>query len=183
MSSFSRRSHRLSCRGFTYVESGAVIIVLTLLAMLAMPNVFAMQNSRSLRLFKTQVQALAKDAKSRAMESGDKVLLVFDKATNSIQSVDESSNGTRTKIKQAELPEGTSTVKFTADQADSPTDTWEVPFYPDGTSAGGGVEFKSGEESFSLAIQRVDSSASVEDGPVPDLADDSWPAGGYAPRS
>jgi type II secretory pathway pseudopilin PulG len=164
-------------RGHTYIEMIAVIGITLVLAMLIVPNLVGQRDSRSVWDFRTRLIDLAKEARSTAIESGDTVALYYQENPKAVREVAELNDGTQHEIRDLELPEAISTTKFDADTNEASNGQWRLPFFADGGTAGGGIEFAEGGRTFSFSIARSDRSPTVKDGPLPDLSLDQWPAG------
>lgn len=170
-------------RGFTYVELGLVVAILFVFASLMLPNFVRLAKSRDLRLFKTRLAALAKEARTRAVQSGDTVALSYDKDSTKLQAIEENVDHGTFTLDELAMPDGVAATQFSANREESPSDGWRLPFYADGASAGGGIQFEADDQPFYLYVAKGDARPKVQDGPLPDTAFDQWPAGGYAPRS
>lgn len=168
--------------GHTYIEMLAVVGITLMIAVLIVPNLVAQRDSRSVWDFKTRLVDMAKEARSKAIESGDTIALYYQEDPKAVREVEESSDGTQHEIRDLALPESLSTTKFDADTSEATTGQWRLPFFSDGGTAGGGIEFKDGDQIFSFLVARSDRSPTVTDGPLPDLSLDTWPAGGDATK-
>ena len=131
-------------RAFTYVEMVVVLALLALLTALVAPRVVAMQTGRLQREYKSALRNIATRARSRAIESGDVVILSYDKSTKKVEAVEQSPTGTERLLQSLATPDGINPTRFSADKNATEGDTWTVPFYADGTSSGGGAEFEIG---------------------------------------
>jgi type II secretory pathway pseudopilin PulG len=171
-------------RGFTYIEVLVVILITLLLAALVMPNLIARKRSRDEWSFRTHLRSLGKDARSRAIEIGRMVSLSFDKTKNEVQVIEIDINGAEKQTQALAVPDWLTPERFVADQNESIGDSWRVPFYSDGASSGGGIEFKSDQGSWSLVVSPLDQTIKDLDGPMPDFTYETWPAGSnVAPSS
>lgn len=170
-------------RGFTYVELVVVIAIILLAAAMISPRVSAMKEGRVVREFKTSIRDLASRARSRAIDSGDLVYLSYDKTSNRLSAVERNSEGTERPLQQLTSPTRIKPLKFTADKNASQGDNWQVPFFADGTSLGGGIEFEEGDRHFSFVVNPADGQSRIVEGPMPDLSLDRWPGGTYAKRT
>ncbi len=172
-----------AARGFTYIEALIVIVITVLVAVLIMPNLVAQKLSRDEWVFRTDLRSLAKDARSRAIEVGRTVTLTFDKTKNQVQVLEIDANGSEQTTHTLPVPEWMTPARFLADQNEAVGDQWRVPFFGDGLSSGGGIQFKNGERVWSLVISPTDSTPKDLDGPLPDLSFETWPAGSNVPPS
>jgi type II secretory pathway pseudopilin PulG len=170
-------------RAFTYAEMLVVLTVILLISSVLMPRFDTMKRSRELRFFKIEMRNLASEARTRAIQSGDTVALGFDKTEKTLFSLQEGSNGQEQRVGTLAVPDWISATQFSADQRESQDDGWRVPFFPDGSSAGGGIEFEADGDTFSFAVHRGNGRPRVTVGELPDLSLDEWKAGGYEPRT
>jgi general secretion pathway protein H len=171
-----------TCRGFTYVELGAVVGIMMLVAAAVVPSIVRMERGRNLRAFQMELVALASEARSQARQSGDTVALSFDKSTREFVLVEESAKDGVQQLRSLALPPDINTAKFSADKDESPPDGFRLPFFPDGTSSGGGVEFTRDGKSFSLSVGRYDGRPRITEGALEDMGLGRWKAGDYASR-
>lgn len=169
-------------RGTTYIEVGLMLIILSLLTAVALPNLVRMQQQRKDSLFRAKLREMATEARAAARESGDPVALNFDRSEREFQAIREGRDGTPTVLRKLPLPEFVQTVTFAADKYESPPNGWRLPFYPDGSSAGGGVQLDVDGRSVSLFVPAGDGRIEILDGELPDMARAKWPAGTYAAR-
>jgi len=172
----------MSRRGFTYVEMLVIIGINVIAAALIMPNLITDKARRDVWAFRSQLASLARQARSTAIESNDETSLSFDQNKNCFELVESHQNTAPTVVRTLDLPNGVTADKFAADQNESAAQVWEVPFYTDGTTPGGGVQFGPAEHTFCLMIRRATAEPIVQDSELPDISQESWPAGGYAPR-
>jgi type II secretory pathway pseudopilin PulG len=170
-------------RAFTYVELVVVIAILFIVTAIVMPRLSAMRKGREVREFKTAIRDLASRARSRAIDSGDVVTLRFDKSGGKLMAVERNSQGAELPVQQLVPPADVTPSKFVADQNANEGDDWQVPFYADGTSAGGGLEFEAGDRRFSFVVNPSDAQSRIVEGLMPDLSLDRWQAGSYAKRT
>ncbi len=174
--------HWRNSRGFTYIEMLVVTGIFILLAGIAAPNYIAIERSREKRAFKATLCQYAMAARARAINSGHVVALSFDSKGKTLKVYDEPSTGNPEELQSLDLPEGYNTVRFAADKDESTDSNWRVPFFADGTSSGGGIEFEVDQVQFSFSIKRGTGQPTIAEGPMPDLSLERWKAGGYEPR-
>jgi type II secretory pathway pseudopilin PulG len=162
---------------FTYIEVLLVIVITLLVAALVMPNLVTRKASRDEWAFRNNLRSLARDAQSRALEIGRTVSMSFDKTKQQVQVIEVDINGAERITHTLEVPTAIVASRFLADQNEEIGDSWRVPFYSDGLTTGGGIQFKTGERTWSLLISPIDATPKDLDGPLPDLSFESWPAG------
>jgi Tfp pilus assembly protein FimT len=161
-----------------------VIAVTALIAGLIMPNLIIRKQGRDEWEFRTSLRSIGKNAKSRAVEIGRTVSLAFDKSKNQLQVIELDQLGSEKITKTVDMPSWISVTRFVANQDESVSDQWRVPFYSDGGTTGGGLQFQVGERTWSLVVSPTDASIKDLDGTLPDYTYESWPAGdNVAPSS
>lgn len=170
-------------RGFTFAEMLFVIAVTLAIAALIMPNLVARKKSRDAWEFRTELRSLGRNAKSRATEIGRTVTLSFDKTLNQVQVIELDVNGSEQIARTLDMPQGLTPERFVANQDEQVGDAWRVPFYSDGHTTGGGIEFQEDDRTWSLVVSPIDSTIRDLDGPLPDFEYETWPAGSNVPPS
>lgn len=174
--------HSRSRGGFTYAEMLVILAIVAIMASVVVPSFVSMKRGRDARMFKMRLRDMATNARARAVHDAHTVTLRFDKSNATIYDTEELDNGTQTTLDKLKLPQDVTPARFGADQYEAADGDWRVPFYPDGTTAGGGIEFEAGSDKFSIVISRNDARTMVTRGPLPDPGSDRWPAGGYERR-
>jgi type II secretory pathway pseudopilin PulG len=169
-------------RGFTYIEAVVIIAITLILASLAMPNLIAMKHSRDEWDFKSRLRSLALECRSRAIDTGDLVNVQYDKEQRTLEASEQKTSGENQPLNTLKIPDGIEATKFSAAQTEDAEAQWSLPFYPDGTSGGGGIEFQSDSAHFSVAVSRRDGKPQLYERGLPDLSRDHWKAGSYAAR-
>ncbi len=84
-------------------------------------------------------------------------------------------------VRTITMPTGMAFGAFQLNGATSDSGSWKVRFFSDGTSDGGAVELNIAGSTKSLVISdrgRV----SLEDGNIPDMSNETWPAGTFVQR-
>jgi len=170
-------------RGFTYIEMLAIVAINVLIAFLIMPNLITQKANRDAWSFRSKLMSFAREARSTAIEMNDEVALGYDHSKNCIQIVQNHQNTSPVVLRELDVPDSITPEKFMADQNESPPDGWIVPFYPDGMTSGGGIQFGPDEHVFSFMIRRTTGEPVSQDSELPDLSQETWPAGSYAQRS
>ncbi len=164
------------------MEAGVCILIVAILAGFAYPSMVREADSRSHRLFKIQMRSWALAARTRAIETRATVALNYDKNARALQTIEEDSQGASKPLPDLKLPDDLQAEKFAADSNESPPDGWRVPFFSDGSTTGGGIQFQVGETTYSLIIDKATGAATTVDGRLPDLSYETWPAGGVQKR-
>jgi Tfp pilus assembly protein FimT len=170
-------------RGFTYVEMTVIVLILFLFAAEIMPNLVRQKESRDIWAFKTRLSALALKARSRAIETGNVVALYYAKDPAAVRIVMEGRQGEQMELQSLAVPDKVKATKFDTNKDEALGNEWRLPFYPDGGTSGGGVQFEWEGATFCLSISKAEAKPRILEGPLPELELETWPAGGYAPRS
>jgi prepilin-type N-terminal cleavage/methylation domain-containing protein len=175
-------------RAFTYIEMTVVILVVGLLASIAVRNLVSDQSARDVWQFKSRLVALAQRARTRSIESGSVVSMYFSQdggafGSGSVSIVQEGKDGSQVPLMSLDLPREVKATKFDADKDEAQGTQWRLPYYPDGATAGGGIEFQYGKDTFCFSVGRTSTGPRILNGELPDLSLEKWDAGGYAPRS
>ncbi len=188
----------VSRRGFTFVEVGAIIVVIALCAALVVPNLVASRRGQGERLLLTQLPAFVLRARNEALTRRATLRISFDgqssafvldlddqsqsqtqgRAPNAASS--RSSNETQETgqpIALLSLPEGVSVDRFILNGSDSGEGDWGVRFFGDGTAESSTLEFRAPAESFCLVIDARKGTGEVREGAVADQPEDRWEAG------
>jgi Tfp pilus assembly protein FimT len=168
---------------FTYVEGLACIAIVLIMAGLTLPNVVREAESRSHRLFRDKLKTWVYAAKSRAIQTRTTVGLSFDKDSENLKTIEEDSQSVSKPFPDLQLPDGVTATKFAADSYESPSDGWRVPFFADGSTTGGGIQFTENNDQYCLIVDAQSGEPNVVDGPLPELSLQSWPAGGLQKRA
>jgi len=166
----------------SYIEVLAAIAVTAMLASLALPSYTAIQRGTEVRNFRARLLAMSAQARSHAIESGLTTGLSFDRETNIFEVLEQETDGTKIELNELAAPSNMVVIQMAADRYESPPGGWWVPFYSDGTSAGGGAEIQAKDWTFSFIIDSASGSARLQDGALPDLSQDQWKAGTYEKR-
>jgi hypothetical protein len=80
-----------------------------------------------------------------------------------------------------DLPDGVTGSAFRIEKDESTSAEWDLRFYADGKAKAGGISFSNNGRIQSVT---VDQNGRVEiiDGPLPDISDEKWDAGGFEQR-
>jgi type II secretory pathway pseudopilin PulG len=192
-------------RGFTIVELGVVCIVLVAMTAIVLPNMLAIKRSRESWQFEQGLQRLVASASEEAINRNSEMVLTFDDGNNqfvlSVEAQDPSSTGVpigttqpvslngnsqdptqRNTVRSVKLPAGVTVQQYQKAGKSSNAGEWEIHFYPDATSDGGGVELSLGGASRTLYIDpRGTFTYSTKALPEPNSTE--WPAGDYERRA
>lgn len=165
-------------RGFTLIEMSVVVLIIALLAAAVAPNLVSLKTGRELRQFRSDLRQLAAQTRESAISTGKELDLSFGSNRFSVQPADtESTVVPRTLA----VPDVVTTNRFELAGADSSEGEWTLRFYPDGTTDGGGVELREGQNAFALQIKKS-GEVLVVDGNLPDTTAEKWQAGEHEQR-
>lgn len=174
---FSRRQ-----RGFTFIEMGAIIVIVMLGALAAVANLAAAQRGEALRAFKADVKRLALVARERAVSTGATVTMAVASSERGLElrqdQIGQDGEQSVTRLNQVQLPEGVSqrTFQVQGDSVDS--EQWEVRFFADGTCDQASIEFWDGDDDpFNATFDPKTGRAKIADGQIQTKEDDKWQAG------
>lgn len=197
-------------RGFTLVEMSVVIALVALFASIIVPNLIKRQQNQAIDTFFAQVFQTAKKAREMAITKnltlhmkleGSRVTVTQDTAgtqdaaspdgaqtpavtpgaanSSSAQTQDQTDqNGT--EVLGLDVPDAVSATKFQLAGMDSSSGDFDLRFYPDGTTDGGGIEFTVGDGTEALNVS--DRGAVTLDDQLEDPTQTRWSAGEYVQR-
>lgn len=165
---------------FTLVELTVVCAILVIIAATIVPNLVAVTRSRSLKDLEGNVARLPAEARNEAVKSQTPVRLRVSGTTLVMERVP--ATGEPAQVKMVDL--GDSLTVDAAQQNGKTTDagSWVWMVYPDGSADSGGVEFTEGQAQKSLVLS-ANGGVQWIDGPLPDSAQDTWPAGQLLPHT
>jgi len=167
---------------FTLIELNVVILCLVLIAALIVPRLASVQRGIDAKLSLDAVQRLASRARETSMGSGQPVTMRFDSAESQFTLVTTNTDGEEQTVGTVTLyPDIVPQRFFVGDAEPSATD-WNLAFYSDGTSDGGGVEVDEGGTMRSLVIGSKSGLAKWQNGAMPASETERWQAGEYERR-
>jgi prepilin-type N-terminal cleavage/methylation domain-containing protein len=178
-------------KGFTYIEMCVVIVILLILAALTVPNVVKMQETSVHEQFFGDMWRLAGTARQMGISEHKTMILTLDESGRQFRILEQAdqtaanTDGTQaddTERKTLAIPEGIETGNSQAGSSSSTSNDWEIRFYPDGSSDGGGLEVTDNGRVRSLLIKPT-GQISILDGELPTQDTDSWPAGDFEHRT
>ncbi|MBI5706231.1 MAG: hypothetical protein HZC36_04500 [Armatimonadetes bacterium] len=176
-SAFARRQ-----RGFTFIEMGAIIVIVVLGAMTAVASIAAAQRGEELRAFKADVKRLALLGREQAVSSGTTVTLAISSSESGLElrqsQVGAEGEESVSRLNQIQLPEGVSQRNFQIQGETVDSNLWAVRFFADGTCDQAAIEFWDGEDQpFSATFDPKTGRAKVTDGQIQIEQEDKWQAG------
>jgi prepilin-type N-terminal cleavage/methylation domain-containing protein len=178
-------------RGFTFIEMSVVIVVLTIIAAMIVPNVVKMKESSDRQTFFSSLWRLAGRGRELAISEKKTFVMALDSSGRSftLSEQDQGQTGQLTNDPDQsergtlDIPEGIETGNLSADGDSSTNSTWEIYFYPDGTSNGGGLEVTDSGRTRSLRIRRDGRVQISNESLDNDDSEQSWPAGDFERRA
>lgn len=188
-------------RGFSLIEMCVLIVVVSAMAALVLPNIVSMQTAANKRKAYQAVRRLAIRAHEDAIASGQVRELTFEDPAGRLtlnREVPQEEPGTVTgratptplvpsddqiePIASATLPDGVEAQQFQQEGQPTNAASWRIRFYPDGRSDSGGFEMREGETIRSLAFL-PDGRIVYQEGALPDTSQSRWQAGNLETRT
>lgn len=164
-------------RAFTYVELGAVVLLIAMFAALVMPNLIALQHSREIRSFYTDVVRFVRSAREMAIARNQTLELRVGQGDSFEIVVPATEEAEAQVLETKELPQELRFGSFRLDGQESTAETWSVRFYFDGAAQSAMAEILEGNASRTLRIGSRDARVDLLQGNMPDEEPDEWEAG------
>jgi len=118
------------------------------------------------------------EARERAISDGRTYALSFGDQLQRLTLIEPSLDGAQdTEISAVQLTSTVQTGRLEIQGREANSADWVLNFYPDGSSDGGGVEFRRGNAVFALQVQAANGAIRLIDGPLPDVSTQRWQAG------
>lgn len=192
-------------RGFTLIELGVVLLILIIFAALTVPSILSQQNSRDANLFIAALPRFASQAREAAINRQRTVKLVFDESQNQLQMIEEAlptnvqapintlnptdnTNNSQqdpsdeeTTLGTLQVPTSVSIRDFQLKGDASSAADWQLEFFSDGKSLGGGLEVDDAGRPWSLTVSKY-GIIELQQANLPQQPDDQWTAGDYEHR-
>jgi type II secretory pathway pseudopilin PulG len=151
-----------------------VILALTLIAALIMPNMVAIHRSREQADVEASILRASSEARNEARRSQRPVSIRLEEGALILERVSEAEEPQR--IKRISLGRELRAVRAALGEETVEPDSWAWTVYPDGSAQVGGIEFSQGSDRKSLVIAE-DGTARWVRGALPETLGDRWPAG------
>ena len=176
-------------RGFNIVEYSAVIFILVMIAIIAVPKLTAIQRSQQAVGFRLDLTNVALAARAYAIEFQTATRMSFDDNNNLIWSVidgETSADGTalsgeevdqRQARRTVTVPEDAQFVIFRRYRQDTTQSDWRCDFYPTGSSDRASLEFEQTGRPFNFTIDPDRGLPTVKEGRLDDQPVERWDAG------
>lgn len=200
------RIFRAATKGFTLIELLVIIVVISLIAVMVYPNVFALRTSREAKNFLTNIRALAVQARNEAINRGQTIVMTSDSANHHVTiDVDTTTTNNNIGAQQTQaplqlenggasstalpdfsavnvtIPGNTTLQTFKLGTNDSNEGAWMLHFYADGRTDGGGFEILQYGQTHSFVVD-PNGSNQMLNGNYPDQTQNKWTAGQYEQR-
>ncbi len=184
-------------RGITLIEMSVVVIVILIMAALVERNFAHVKDGLAQRAFISNLRAEVTRGRLQAIQDGQTVTMQYDPAgsqftlsepeinTDSNQTpqlVTDLQNLTSNPVHSLKIPSGVSFSDFKTGTTDEGNGNWQLHFYPEGKSDGGGIQILIGQQTQSLLIDNHGNSSFVS-GQLPDNTNDIWTSGTYVQRT
>jgi len=175
-------SRRALSKGFTLIELAVVVLILALLSALVVPRLANIQDGIEAKLSLDSVQRLATRARETAISSGRPVGMAYNESDGAFELRQETDEGDGSVVASTVLHPGFSPERFVVANNESNASDWQVNFYGDGTSDGGGLELNEGGVTRSFIIGAKSGLSRWANGGLPASETEIWPAGEYERR-
>jgi len=173
----------VSKRGFTLIELMVVIAVLSLMAALVVPNLIARERSQAARDFFSALPRLAAQARLSAIQQQATTRMTYDSASRRIVvELEPVGPEEGRELASAPVPDGIEPGNMRTGNENSGSSDWQLRFYADGRSDGGGAEWNDAGRQRALIVDRDGISRMLE-GNLPEAREERWPAGDYERRA
>lgn len=156
----------------------AIIAIVTLFAALAMPSFLARQRTREVTAFFVRLPDLAVYAREVSQRDERTVRIRYDEGqtTFNVEVDGATADDDARSVRQLIVPGDLQPTSFRQeDQSVSPGE-WELTFYPDGRSDGGGVEVNDNGRVRSIVVA-PDGTVRLQEGALPTIDEKRWQAG------
>ena len=166
-------------KGYTLIELCLVIIVITLISALIVPNLVRAREGQERRDFEAKVFRLASWARETAIQEHKTLALSVSDRRFTV--VEETEDGEEDR-QSLSMPEGIDTGSMAAEGEDATSNEWRLHFFPDGSSDGGGVELSDNGRIRTLEV-KTDGSMRVIEGNLEENGTEKWNAGEIEKRA
>lgn len=170
-----------------------MVLIIVMFASFVMPNFNAQRNSREVTKFFVALPDLAVYARDMAQESNSTTRIRYDESTGqftvsqdtSTDTVDSSlqdSDDKGTTLRQLTMPDLLSVDVFRSGDDDVTSADWEIEFYPDGRSSGGGLQIDDYGRDRSMLVEPT-GEISTDNQALPTVEERRWAAGQLEQRT
>lgn len=159
-----------------------VITGLTLIASIAMPNLWRLRDSLAVSNFVSDLRSFGTTCRDKAITTGTTLAVSYDEANRTIRlHSDSGEEPDAQNVATLVMPQQLSLQGFRIGAEDSTSSEWTLRFYPDGRAEAGGFELLDSGRTRAWVVAS-NGSVKLDEGSFPVQTDDSWPAGEYERR-
>lgn len=190
------------------MEVSVVVVILLLMATAVTPSLMNQRHSQEFQSFLSGMRDAALLGRDRAITSGSTLVMTYDDSQRQLTLKVEEAPTTNTTanptgitslktaaanalasnndageqiVKQISLPPDVNVTSYRLGDQDSTSAEWQLHFYPDGKTDGGGIEIDSNGAAYSLIVG-TNGGAQVSREKYPAPTTESWAAGDYEKR-
>jgi len=142
-------------RGFTLIELLVVLAIMTLLLVIAVPQIGTVLPQMELKSGAREVAAALREARSRAIASNSDVVFSLD--------VDQHRYSISGDKKRHSLSTNIDLLLYTAQQERTGRSSGSIHFFPDGSSTGGHVLLSKASKSYKVAVDWLTGRVEIQD--------------------
>ena len=162
-----------------------VVLILVVFASFILPNFSASRNSREVTSFFVALPDLAVFARERAMDDNSTTRIRYDDGNATFTVTEDAQPNSEEEdqiLRELAMPSLLTAQAFRQEDENVTTGDWELVFYPDGRSNGGGVEIEDNGRRRSMLVE-PDGTIKTDDQPLPAVEDRRWEAGQIEQRA
>jgi len=159
-----------------------VVLIIALISALVVPKLSNIKDGFEAKLSLDAVQRLATRARETAITTGRPVALAYNESDTTFELRQEDTSGDSSVLTSVPFHPTLIVNRFVSGPDESNAADWQVNFYGDGTSDGGGIEISEGGIQRSFIIGAKSGLARWAPGGLPAAEAQSWPAGEYERR-
>jgi prepilin-type N-terminal cleavage/methylation domain-containing protein len=173
-----RRARKRQASGFTLIEMTVVIMVIAAMAVLVLPNMVAVEESRQRRATEATLQRLPAEAReeSRRLKAPVTLRVDGDELVMERWFVGEDSGRDPEEIKRISLYGGIKIANVRQGSESVSPEEWEWTAYPDGSAPSANLEVTEGDNTKMLYYPSEGDARWLMDGEE-DPTEDKWDAG------
>ncbi len=173
-----RRSHRRPTSGFTLIEVTVVITVIAIMAVLVLPNMVAIEQSRQRRATEAILQRLPAQAREESRQLKAPVTVRMDGNDLVLERwfVGEDAGRDPEEIKRITLYGGIKITNVRQGSESVTPDEWEWTAYPDGSAPSANLEVTDGDNTRTLYYPSDGDARWLQNG-EDDPTESGWSAG------
>jgi prepilin-type N-terminal cleavage/methylation domain-containing protein len=167
----------ISRRAFTLVELTVVVVVLAMFAAMVVPRMTAMRESQRQRAFLEGMRRIAVEAREAAVAERTPTALTFDENAGRFEVVRVGESDERERaLRSLTLVRDAQVTELRVESRTLTGAEWQLRFFPDGRSEGGGLEIELGNRPIAIHVAPSGVVRWIE-GRLPPADQERWPAG------